>query len=91
MIETNIIPFNVVHRYAYITGCPLCGKNDGYVNTGAKHWIICQEHKIKWLLGENLFEGWQNQTIFQYHDNLEILAEYTEVNPLSLTTRSTKH
>lgn len=91
MIETNIIPYNVVSRYAYISGCPLCGKNDGYVNTGARHWVICQEHKIKWLLGENLFEGWQNQTIFQYHEHVNQLSEYKEVNALNLTAKQTRH
>ena len=46
----------------YFGVCPECGKSDGYINAGRSHWFICKEHKIKWLVGCNLFSDWRHQT-----------------------------
>jgi hypothetical protein len=41
--------------------CPHCHKIDGdYV--GRSHWFLCDEHKVKWLVGANLFSSWRHET-----------------------------
>jgi hypothetical protein len=42
--------------------CPVCRKNDGYLNIGRDHWFFCKEHKTKWCIGSNLFSAWREQT-----------------------------
>ena len=39
--------------------CPICGEHTYYFNMRSAHWGYCDEHKLKWLLGENLFSGWK--------------------------------
>ena len=46
----------------YFGVCPICRKNDGYINVGRGHWFLCDEHKIKWLAGSNLFDSSKEQT-----------------------------
>ena len=78
MSYTNIIPFPGIKQEDQLSGCPLCGKNDGYLNAGAQHWGICKEHKVRWLHGENLFPEWKNQTIAEYLCNIRLLDSYKE-------------
>ncbi|HUI21321.1 MAG TPA: hypothetical protein VLZ74_09790 [Methylocella sp.] len=46
----------------YFGVCPVCGKTDGYINTGRVHWFFCKEHKLRWWAGINLFSSWQHET-----------------------------
>jgi hypothetical protein len=39
----------------YFGVCPTCGSNDGFLIIGRDHWFICKEHRVKWLVGSNLF------------------------------------
>ncbi len=82
MLPVNIVPFPDLHHDPKWDCWPLCGGNDGYVNLGAEQWCICRDHKMKWLLGENLFEGWQNQAISEYLLIEQMLSQYKEVLPV---------
>ena len=42
--------------------CPYCQKSDGFINVGRGHFFLCHEHKVKWFVGENLFDSWKLQT-----------------------------
>ena len=46
----------------YFGGCPECGKNDGYLNTGRTHVFMCKTHRTSWIAGSNLFSSWRNET-----------------------------
>lgn len=81
MTPTNIIPFPDIRHALHCGGCPVCGKNDGYLNLRAEHWFICREHKNKWLLGKNLFDSWMTQTIAQHLAAQKLLSGYNEVQP----------
>ena len=81
MTPTNIIPFPDIRHALHFGGCPVCGKNDGYLNLRAEHWFICREHKNKWLLGKNLFDSWMTQTIAQHLAAQKLLSGYNEVQP----------
>jgi hypothetical protein len=81
MIPTNVIPFPEIEYSAHCGVCPDCGKSDGFVNLGKEHWFICRDHKTKWFVGVNLFEGWENQTVAQAQ-SIEIMLEtYKEIVP----------
>jgi hypothetical protein len=82
MTPTNIIPFPDIRHALHCGGCPVCGKNDGYLNLGAQHWFICRTHKTKWFVGENLFDSWMTQTIPQHLVAEQVLQTYHEVTPL---------
>lgn len=43
-------------------GCSDCGDVDGYVNAGRTHRAYCLAHKTSWIVGSNLFSGWQDET-----------------------------
>src|SRR5882724_6327756 len=38
--------------------CPYCHRTDGYINFGCYHWFVCDAHRVKWCVGENLFRTW---------------------------------
>lgn len=81
MTPTNIIPFPDIRHALHCGGCPVCSKNDGYLNLGSAHWFICREHKIKWLIGDNMFDSWMNQTVAQHLSAERVLSSYKEVTP----------
>lgn len=66
----------------YFGGCPECKKHDGYVNVSRSHWFVCDEHQTKWLAGSNLFSSWHDEGEVQWKRNSNLLAHYTEVEPV---------
>jgi hypothetical protein len=46
----------------YFGGCLECGKCDGYLNAGRTHVGYCAAHKVRWIIGANLFSSWQDET-----------------------------
>jgi len=65
-------------------GCPVCGNHDGHVNLGPEYWIICHEHKTKWLIGECISEGWDSQTLPEFYKVEHLLQQYVKVHPIFL-------
>jgi hypothetical protein len=59
--------------------CPVCGRNDGFLNVYKTHWFICKRHKLKWYAGYDLFPGWRNETSVDWQRNEALLAGYREV------------
>ena len=43
-------------------GCPDCGKDNGYLNGGSPHWAYCDEHRVRWFIGYNLYSSWKDET-----------------------------
>jgi hypothetical protein len=48
--------------HPYFGGCPICHDCGGYINVGRSHWFFCDEHKVRWNVGSNLFSSWRDQT-----------------------------
>jgi hypothetical protein len=42
--------------------CPHCRQFDGIMNVGKGHWLFCDEHKVRWFVGSNLFDSWKQET-----------------------------
>jgi hypothetical protein len=59
--------------------CPKCGKNDGYLNVEREHWFVCEEHRVKWFAGANLFSSWRHEPEQDWEHNYALLAGYREV------------
>lgn len=59
--------------------CPECGKEGVNRNVGRDHWFACDEHKLRWYVGSNLFSYWRDQTREQWDRNAELLKSYREV------------
>jgi len=64
----------------YFGVCPECGKVE-YVNIGRQHWMFCLEHKVKWLIGSNLFSSWRDETEAEWQRNAEVLEGFREIEP----------
>lgn len=56
--------------------CPVCGRNDGLLNVGRKHWFRCDIHRIAWSPGENIFSSWRQELETQHRQNEVLLASY---------------
>ena len=65
----------------FLGRCPHCGGNDGCLNVGREHWIVCHEHRTKWLRGENLFSSWKGESSDEWRANARILESYEELEP----------
>jgi hypothetical protein len=61
--------------------CPMCGRNDGYLNIGRGHWFLCHAHRTKWFIGSNLFSSWREEDEETWVRNSALLANYEEVEP----------
>lgn len=66
----------------YFGGCPECGRTNGYLNIGRNHWLVCDEHRTKWLVGSNLFSCWREEDETIWRQNWERLQPYREVEPV---------
>ena len=63
--------------------CPQCG-NWGYmVSVGRDYWYLCEVHKTRWLIGSNLFSGWQAQTEEEQAELMRLVVGYRVVEPIS--------
>jgi hypothetical protein len=61
--------------------CPHCHKTDGYVNLGKAHYARCDEHRVSWMVGFNLFSSWRHETEDDWRRNRELLKGYKTVEP----------
>jgi hypothetical protein len=45
-------------------GCPECHATHGYLNVlgdlGMEHWFFCENHKVRWYVGTDLFSSWRD-------------------------------
>jgi hypothetical protein len=60
--------------------CPECGKNDGYCNIYRQHFFFCEEHRITWTAGVNLFSSWREESEEDWHAAWEKLKDYRVVD-----------
>jgi len=81
----NVIPFGG-RETSYFGNCPECGRQDGCVNVGEDHWLVCRVHRTKWWIGSNLFSSWQEETEADWHRHADLLASYREVEPIGVGT-----
>ena len=66
----------------YLGGCPECGGNDGYLNVGRGHVMVCATHRVRWSGGYNLFSSWEGETEDQQRAAFERVADFRVVTPL---------
>ena len=79
---SKIVPFPPkVKTEQYFGGCPKCGKAT-FLNVGRHHYLTCNEHKVYWYIGANIFSGWRDETEADWLRNQSILAGRREVRPI---------
>ncbi len=71
-----------VQEPGYFGGCPFCGGSRGYLNIGPQQWFFCEEHSTKWLVEENLFSSWKEESEEDWQRHTAQLEHYAEVEPL---------
>lgn len=64
--------------------CPMCGRNDGFMNVGQDHWAVCHEDHNKWYVGRNLFSTWLYESKEDWEQSDAFLARYNEVEPVKV-------
>ncbi len=63
----------------YWGGCPTCLKNDGYLNVGRANIFVCNEHRVRWTVGSNLFSDWRYEPEEVWERNAARIADYQEI------------
>jgi hypothetical protein len=66
----------------YFGDCPHCLKSNGILNVGRNHFGVCDEHKVFWWIGSNVFSGWKDETEEEWQRNEEKLSGFTRVEPV---------
>jgi hypothetical protein len=75
-------------EYPYFGGCPVlvggipCGGNDGYLNLERTHFVVCDRHRMRWRIGENLFSSWQDESPAVWLENASRLDSYRDFEPV---------
>ena len=57
-VTINAVPIEQADDYWGL--CPTCHKTDGFANHGRDHYFLCEEHKVMWCVGSNLFSSWRD-------------------------------
>lgn len=79
---TNIVNFpNEGSREDYFGVCPICHRQNGYLNDGRDHWFVCNTHMTKWCVGSNLFSTWRHLTKEESFGQRDELTRYRAVEP----------
>lgn len=68
----------------YFGGCPVCGGNDGFLNSGPAEWFVCLKHGVKWFVGANLFSDWWDEDEATRQKSADTLSRLSEVVPRRL-------
>lgn len=63
---------------SYLT-CPQCTKETSYLNVEKAQYGRCDDCKVYWLIGENLFSSWRAETEDAWTRNAQHLKDYTEI------------
>jgi hypothetical protein len=66
----------------YFGDCPKCGRTDGYLNYRSNHAFVCHGCKTFWVIGANLFSSWKYENEEIWEENLRMIEDYEEVEPL---------
>jgi hypothetical protein len=61
--------------------CPICRRTDGYLNAGRTHVFFCEEHRVCWTAGSNLFSSWRHETDEEQRAAFERIEGFREVTP----------
>jgi len=61
--------------------CPICGKNDGYVDLSDCHWFVCNTHQTRWLADSNLSSTGELESREQCNKNGKKIQNYRIVVP----------
>lgn len=62
-------------------GCPICKSPVPILNVYKAHWSFCDQHKVCWKVGEDLFGGWIFEDESVWRRNAEKLNGYRIVEP----------
>ena len=75
---SNVVPFRRKPRTEF--DCPKCGMVGTVANIGRIHWGACSHCAVRWLIGENLFSGWRDESAEVWRENERALAALSEVS-----------
>lgn len=65
----------------YFGVCPTCELTDGYLNVGRAHFFVCHVHRVRWLIGDNLFSSWRFLSPDEWQANWDQIKEYEDILP----------
>ena len=62
--------------------CPFCHEQSYYLNLRSDHWFVCDQHKLAWCVGSNLFSSWKYETEEDWeHNQKKLEAGYEPTSP----------
>jgi hypothetical protein len=62
--------------------CSICHRYGVHVFVGREDWFACHRHRVKWLVGENLFSDWIYKTENELVAGAARIATYRVVNQI---------
>ena len=60
--------------------CPVCGGGGEYRNIYRHHFFFCDEHRLVWMTGTNVFSSWREETVEDWRAAWEHLEGYRTVD-----------
>lgn len=67
----------------YFGVCPTCGSESTLYNVERLHFFACDQHKVFWFAGENLFDCWRHEDKRIWDANERRLRAYREIEPFT--------
>ncbi|MBI9084891.1 MAG: hypothetical protein JEZ11_14960 [Desulfobacterales bacterium] len=66
----------------YFGHCGVTGHECHTFNLGRENWMCCDECKIRWIVGGNLFSSWCDETEDHWKRNAEKYGPYTDCSDM---------
>jgi hypothetical protein len=61
--------------------CPHCHRTDGFLNAGRNHWFYCEQHRVAWCGGSNLFSCWKDESETEQRRKFAKIEQYRDIEP----------
>lgn len=62
--------------------CPICRHTDGFVTVRDEFWMVCHEHRKRWLLGRNILPKSRLENEETWTRNKKRIADYEVAKPI---------
>ena len=75
----NVIAFPL-HRRREFSACPHCGRSDDVWQIGKLLWAYCEEHQLRWVVGDYARVSRATINREELQKGLEFLAAFAEIS-----------
>ena len=63
--------------------CPKCGRESLYMNINRDHYFYCEEDRVAWYIGSNIFSDWRDEDPSVWEFNRKRLSRFEVIEEIA--------